>query len=119
LRPFSLLLILAVSSPAFASERRIGQIVATTTPANNLTTAATFSIRATGDRSTVRAVVQCDAAAYVNSYGCSDSSCTAATTDTKIAADHIYDVSLVGTESVIAVRAVTGTATCQVRIRYL
>lgn len=112
----ALLFALALSLPAAASERRIGQIVATTTK-NNSDTAVPFTIRTTGRVGTIKVVVQCDTAAYVSSSGCADSACAATATDTKVSADYIYDVDLVGTESHVAILAVSGTATCQVRIK--
>lgn len=87
-----------------------GVIVATTTSQTNSTTAVPFTIN---EGSLL--LLQPDAACYVS--GKASSSGAAATTDTLVAAGERFPVLLLPGQSYIAVRAVSGTVNCQVRIK--
>jgi hypothetical protein len=109
-----------ITREAEASERPIGKIVSTNAASkNNSNTAAPFTIRASTNTGVIKAVVQCDQAAYVASAGCTSSSCAATADDTNVAAGKLYDVDLVSSENHIATLCVAATScTCIVRNKY-
>jgi hypothetical protein len=107
---FASILVLA-SAPAFAGERYLGTIVATTTK-NNTDTASPFGIPAGAKLS-----VQCDATAFVlvcqNAAGCSATS----TNGIKLTADQLFTTSTPSSPSgvgLVAVVSPSGTANCRV-----
>jgi len=107
---FASVLVLA-SAPAFAGERYLGTIVATTTK-NNTDTTTPFGIPAGAKLS-----VQCDATAYVlvcqNATSCSATS----TNGIKVAADQLFTTSTPSSAAgagYVAALSASGTANCRV-----
>jgi hypothetical protein len=106
-------LVLALVSPAFAAEKRVGKIAATSpTAKNNATTTTPFSL---GGNTLLS--IQCDAASYVAVT--TDPAYVATADDVKVAADGLFPTSTakgVGA-AYVSVLPVTGSATCRVFIR--
>lgn len=99
---------LLMSMPAVAGERYLGTIVSATN-ANNVTTAAPFSIPASAKIS-----IQCDGAAHI--LVCQNAgSCTATTTNgIKVAQDALFMTSTPANSGGVGLVSVVGSASCRV-----
>lgn len=102
---------LAASSPAHASPRYAGTIVAPGSSTNNSTTATPFSLAAGA-----RIAIQCDVSAYWLSGRGSATAVTAAT-GVKLEAGAYFEDTLQADHDHVAILPVLGTASCKVWTR--